>query len=203
MDLIKLKIIGVSFTQAQTGAYALILSEEEGDRRLPIVIGGFEAEAITIGLEGDIIPTRPSTHDLFINSLDRFKITIKQVIIHKLVDGVFFSSLICEHNEIEEIIDARTSDAVALAIRFDAPVYTYENIMKKASYSDDPNVREPQPEDKNWIKNFIEEQKSKDDSQKDLTMTSTKELNTMLNKLVKAESYEAAAKIRDELSRRK
>ena len=203
MDLIKLKIIGVSFTQAQTGAYALILSEEEGNRRLPIVIGGFEAEVITIGLEGDIIPTRPSTHDLFINSLDRFKITIKQVIIHKLVDGVFFSSLICEHNEIEEIIDARTSDAVALAIRFDAPVYTYENIMKKASYSDDPNVREPQPEDKNWIKNFIEEQKSKDDSQKDLTMTSTKELNTMLNKLVKAESYEAAAKIRDELSRRK
>ena len=95
--------------------------------------------------------------------MDRFEITIKQVIIHKLVDGVFFSSLICERDDIEEIIDARTSDAIALAIRFDAPVFTYENIMKKASYSDDNNVNEPQEKDKNWIKNFIEEQEPKED----------------------------------------
>ena len=203
MDLIKLKIIGVSYTQAQTGAYALILSEDEGNRRLPIVIGGFEAEAITVGLENDIVPPRPSTHDLFISLLDRFEITIKQVIIHKLVDGVFFSSLICERDNIEEIIDARTSDAIALAIRFDAPVFTYENIMKKASYSDDNNVNEPQEKDKNWIKNFIEEQEPIEDVLKNLTATSSKELNAMLAKLVKSESYEAAAKIRDELSRRK
>jgi bifunctional DNase/RNase len=203
MNLIKLKIIGVSYTQAQTGAYALILGEDKGNRKLPIVVGGFEAEAITVGLENDIVPARPSTHDLFINLLERFDIKIKQVIIHKLVDGVFFSSLICERDEIEEIIDARTSDAIALAIRFDAPVFTYENIMKKASYSEDLEVEEPKEEDKNWIKNFIEEQEPKKSIEKNLAATSTDELNEMLTKLVKAESYEAAAKIRDELSRRK
>ncbi|MDB4608615.1 bifunctional nuclease family protein [Flavobacteriaceae bacterium] len=203
MDLIKLEIIGVSYTQAQTGAYALILKESDGNRKLPIVIGGYEAEAITVGLENDIVPPRPSTHDLFINLMERFEISIKQVIIHKLVDGVFFSSLICDRNEIEEIIDARTSDAIALAIRFNAPVFTYENIMSKASYSDDIRVSKSEQEDKNWIKNFIDEKDSKNKEVQNLTKLSTKDLHAMLNKLVKAESYEAAAKIRDELSRRK
>jgi len=203
MDLIKLEIIGVSYTQAQTGAYALILKESDGNRKLPIVIGGYEAEAITVGLENDIVPPRPSTHDLFINLMERFEISIKQVIIHKLVDGVFFSSLICDRNEIEEIIDARTSDAIALAIRFNAPVFTYENIMSKASYSDNIRVSKSEQEDKNWIKNFIDEKDSKNKEVQNLTKLSTKDLHAMLNKLVKAESYEAAAKIRDELSRRK
>jgi bifunctional DNase/RNase len=203
MDLIKLEIIGVSYTQAQTGAYALILKESDGNRKLPIVIGGYEAEAITVGLENDIVPPRPSTHDLFINLMERFEISIKQVIIHKLVDGVFFSSLICDRNDIEEIIDARTSDAIALAIRFNAPVFTYENIMSKASYSDDVRVSKSEQEDKNWIKNFIDEKDSKNKEVQNLTKLSTKDLHAMLNKLVKAESYEAAAKIRDELSRRK
>jgi bifunctional DNase/RNase len=203
MDLIKLEIIGVSYTQAQTGAYALILKESDGNRKLPIVIGGYEAEAITVGLENDIVPPRPSTHDLFINLMERFEISIKQVIIHKLVDGVFFSSLICDRNDIEEIIDARTSDAIALAIRFNAPVFTYENIMSKASYSDDIRVSKSEKEDKNWIKNFIDEKDSKNKEVQNLTKLSTKDLHAMLNKLVKAESYEAAAKIRDELSRRK
>ena len=203
MDLIKLEIIGVSYTQAQTGAYALILKESDGNRKLPIVIGGYEAEAITVGLENDIVPPRPSTHDLFINLMERFEISIKQVIIHKLVDGVFFSSLICDRNEIEEIIDARTSDAIALAIRFNAPVFTYENIMSKASYSDYIRVSKSEQEDKNWIKNFIDEKDSKNKEVQNLTKLSTKDLHAMLNKLVKAESYEAAAKIRDELSRRK
>ncbi|MDA8699523.1 bifunctional nuclease family protein [Flavobacteriaceae bacterium] len=203
MDLIKLEIIGVSYTQAQTGAYALILKESDGNRKLPIVIGGYEAEAITVGLENDIVPPRPSTHDLFINLMERFEISIKQVIIHKLVDGVFFSSLICDRNEIEEIIDARTSDSIALAIRFNAPVFTYENIMSKASYSDDIRVSKSEQEDKNWIKNFIDEKDSKNKEVQNLTKLSTKDLHAMLNKLVKAESYEAAAKIRDELSRRK
>ena len=203
MNLIKLEIIGVSYTQAQTGAYALILKESDGNRKLPIVIGGYEAEAITVGLENDIVPPRPSTHDLFINLMERFEISIKQVIIHKLVDGVFFSSLICDRNDIEEIIDARTSDAIALAIRFNAPVFTYENIMSKASYSDDIRVSKSEQEDKNWIKNFIDEKDSKNKEVQNLTKLSTKDLHAMLNKLVKAESYEAAAKIRDELSRRK
>ena len=203
MDLIKLEIIGVSYTQAQTGAYALILKESDGNRKLPIVIGGYEAEAITVGLENDIVPPRPSTHDLFINLMERFEISIKQVIIHKLVDGVFFSSLICDRNDIEEIIDARTSDAIALAVRFNAPVFTYENIMSEASYSDDIRVSKSEKEDKNWIKNFIDEKDSKNKEVQNLTKLSTKDLHAMLNKLVKAESYEAAAKIRDELSRRK
>ncbi|MDG2492782.1 MAG: bifunctional nuclease family protein [Flavobacteriaceae bacterium] len=203
MDLIKLEIIGVSYTQAQTGAYALILKESDGNRKLPIVIGGYEAEAITVGLENDIVPPRPSTHDLFINLMERFEISIKQVIVHKLVDGVFFSSLICDRNDIEEIIDARTSDAIALAIRFNAPVFTYENIMSKASYSDDIRVSKSEQDDKNWIKNFIYEKDSKNKEVQNLTKLSAKDLQAMLNKLVKAESYEAAAKIRDELSRRK
>jgi bifunctional DNase/RNase len=135
--------------------------------------------------------------------MERFEISIKQVIIHKLVDGVFFSSLICDRNDIEEIIDARTSDAIALAIRFNAPVFTYENIMSKASYSDDIRVSKSEQEDKNWIKNFIDEKDSKNKEVQNLTKLSTKDLHAMLNKLVKAESYEAAAKIRDELSRRK
>lgn len=203
MDLIKLEIIGVSYTQAQTGAYALILKESDGNRKLPIVIGGYEAEAITVGLENDIVPPRPSTHDLFINLMERFEISIKQVIVHKLVDGVFFSSLICDRNDIEEIIDARTSDAIALAVRFNAPVFTYENIMSEASYSDDIRVSKSEKEDKNWIKNFIDEKDSKNKEVQNLTKLSTKDLHAMLNKLVKAESYEAAVKIRDELSRRK
>ena len=194
MDLIKLEIIGVSYTQAQTGAYALILKESDGNRKLPIVIGGYEAEAITVGLENDIVPPRPSTHDLFINLMERFEISIKQVIIHKLVDGVFFSSLICDRNDIEEIIDARTSDAIALAIRFNAPVFTYENIMSKASYSDDIRVSKSEQEDKNWIKNFIDEKDSKNKEVQNLTKLSTKDLHAMLNKLVKACSHNFVSK---------
>ena len=137
MILVELAIKGISYSQAQSGAYALILSEIEGNRNLPIVIGAFEAQSIAIGLEKEIKPPRPITHDLMAQCFEQFKIVVKQVIIHKLVDGVFFSSLICERDQIEEIIDARTSDAVALSIRFDAPIFTYENILSKAGYSDE------------------------------------------------------------------
>ena len=132
MSLVRLNIKGISYSQTQNGAYALILSEVEGERKLPIVIGAFEAQSIAIALEKEIKPPRPLTHDLFKNFADRFEITIKQVIIHKLVDGVFYSSLICERDGIEEIIDARTSDAIALAIRFQSPIFTYKNILDKA-----------------------------------------------------------------------
>ena len=132
MSLIRLNIKGISYSQTQSGAYALILSEENGNRKLPIVIGAFEAQSIAIALEKDIRPPRPLTHDLFKNFSDHFNITIKQVIIHKLVDGVFYSSLICENNKSEEIIDARTSDAIALALRFSAPIFTYKNIIEDA-----------------------------------------------------------------------
>ena len=122
---------GYSYSQTQNGAYALILNEVEGDRKLPIVIGAFEAQSIAIALEKEIKPPRP-LHDLFKNFSDRFDIVIKQVIIHKLVDGVFYSSIICERDGIEEIIDARTSDAIALALRFNAPIFTYKTILDKA-----------------------------------------------------------------------
>src|SRR5210317_833159 len=132
MSLVRLNIKGISYSQTQSGAYALVLSEENGQRTLPIVIGAFEAQSIAIALEKEIKPPRPLTHDLFKSFADRFEIAIKQVIIHKLVDGVFYSSLICERDGIEEIIDTRTSDAIALATRFEAPIYTYENILDKA-----------------------------------------------------------------------
>ena len=132
MSLVRLNIKGISYSQTQNGAYALILSEVGGDRKLPIVIGAFEAQSIAIALEKEIKPPRPLTHDLFKNFSDRFEIVVKQVIIHKLVDGVFYSSIICERDKIEEIIDARTSDAIALALRFKAPIFTYKNILDKA-----------------------------------------------------------------------
>src|SRR5699024_12010840 len=110
MSLVRLRIKGISYSQTQNGAYALLLSEQDGDRQLPIVIGAFEAQSIAIALEKDIKPPRPLTHDLFKNFSDQFAITIKQVIIHKLVDGVFYSSLICERDKIEQIIDARRSE---------------------------------------------------------------------------------------------
>ena len=132
MSLVKLTIKGISYSQTQNGAYALILNEVDGERKLPIVIGAFEAQSIAIALEKEIKPPRPLTHDLFKSFADRFDIVVKQVIIHKLVDGVFYSSIICERDKIEEIIDARTSDAIALALRFSAPIFTYKNILDKA-----------------------------------------------------------------------
>ena len=132
MSLVRLNIKGISYSQTQNGAYALILSEEDGERKLPIVIGAFEAQSIAIALENEIRPPRPLTHDLFKTFADRFGIVVKQVIIHKLVDGVFYSSIIAERGADEEILDARTSDAIALALRFNAPIFTYKDILNQA-----------------------------------------------------------------------
>lgn len=202
MILVELAIKGISYSQAQSGAYALILSEIEGNRNLPIVIGAFEAQSIAIGLEKEIKPPRPITHDLMAQCFEQFKIVVKQVIIHKLVDGVFFSSLICERDQIEEIIDARTSDAVALSIRFDAPIFTYENILSKAGYSDDSTNTGTGEQDENWIKNFIQEQNPQKLMIQELAKVETKKLKQLLSKLVKSEDYESAAKVRDELRKR-
>jgi hypothetical protein len=132
MSLVRLTIDRISYSQNTNGAYALLLSEKNGQRKLPVVIGGFEAQSIAVALEKEIKPSRPLTHDLFKNFSDCFEIKIKQVIIHKIVDGVFFSSLICARDKIEEIIDSRTSDAIALAIRFNSPIFTYESVLEKA-----------------------------------------------------------------------
>lgn len=194
-------IKGISYSQGQTGAYALILSEVNGDRNLPIIIGAFEAQSIAIGLEKEINPPRPITHDLMYNCFVRYGIIVKQIIIHKLVDGVFYSSLICVRDKIEEIIDARTSDAVALSIRFNSPIFTYENILKKAGFTNDKSNQGDGNKDSQWIKNFIKEQTSSELG-KDFSKIALKDLKALLKKFVKEEDYESAAKVRDELSNR-
>ena len=205
MSLVRLNIKGISYSQTQSGAYALILSEENGERKLPIVIGAFEAQSIAIALEKDIRPPRPLTHDLFKNFSDCFSIVVKQVIIHKLVDGVFYASLICESNDVEEIIDARTSDAIALALRFSAPIFTYKNILEKAGVilkiSPDKGGKQAEESlvfDAKKIEGE-EIESDADDTFKNLSLSKLKEL---LKKAVIDEDYEVAAKIRDEISKR-
>ena len=205
MSLVKLTIKGISYSQTQNGAYALILNEVDGERKLPIVIGAFEAQSIAIALEKEIKPPRPLTHDLFKNFADRFDIVVKQVIIHKLVDGVFYSSIICERDKIEEIIDARTSDAIALALRFNAPIFTYKNILDKAGIylSIKPSeTKNENPDNDNILT-------PTDTYEEDVVVPadnysgySLKELYQKLDEAVQNEDYERAAKIRDEISKK-
>jgi bifunctional DNase/RNase len=206
MSLVKLTIKGISYSQTQNGAYALILNEVDGDRKLPIVIGAFEAQSIAIALEKEIKPPRPLTHDLFKNFADRFDIVVKQVIIHKLVDGVFFSSIICERDKIEEIIDARTSDAIALAIRFNAPIFTYKNILDKAGIYLNINPTENEDmEDPDAILSQPETFGTDEDvvvPADNYSGYSIKELYDQLETAVQNEDYEKAAKIRDVISKK-
>ena len=204
MSLVKLNIKGISYSQTQNGAYALILNEVDGERKLPIVIGAFEAQSIAIALEKEIKPPRPLTHDLFKNFADRFDIVVKQVIIHKLVDGVFFSSIICERDRIEEIIDARTSDAIALALRFSAPIFTYKNILDKAGIY--LKINPEQGEEGINHDDVLSPAQTFDTettvSGEGYTQYSLTELHELLEGAVQNEDYEKAAKIRDEISKR-
>lgn len=204
MSLVKLTIKGISYSQTQNGAYALILNEVDGERKLPIVIGAFEAQSIAIALEKEIKPPRPLTHDLFKNFADRFDIQVKQVIIHKLVDGIFYSSIICERDRIEEIIDARTSDAIALALRFDTPIFTYKNILDKAGIFLKVNPFEQGAETIDDPLDIAEEIETKPvDSPRDVFAKHTlKELHELLETAIAFEDYEKAVKLRDEISRR-
>jgi len=202
MSLVRLNIKGISYSQTQNGAYALILSEVDGDRKLPIVIGAFEAQSIAIALEKEIKPPRPLTHDLFKNFSDRFDIVVKQVIIHKLVDGVFYSSLICERDKIEEIIDARTSDAIALALRFQAPIFTYKNILDKAGIYLKVNPKKEDEVEDNILLDEVLAEEIESRSEDQLQTKSLDELQTLLDQAVNNEDYEAAARIRDEISKR-
>lgn len=202
MSLIKLTIKGISYSQTQSGAYALVLSEMEGTRTLPIIIGAFEAQSIAIALEKEIRPPRPLTHDLFKTFSDRFSIKIKQIIIHKLVDGIFFSSLVCEKDGVEEVIDTRTSDAIAIAVRFQAPIFTYENILDKAGIylkiEEELSLKED-PLEPEEVEVHLEDTKVSDDVFSKLSLD---ELYQQLNEAVSNENYELAAKIRDEISKR-
>ncbi|MCG8212316.1 bifunctional nuclease family protein [Tenacibaculum finnmarkense genomovar finnmarkense] len=205
MSLIKLNIKGISYSQTQSGAYALVLSETGGERTLPIIIGAFEAQSIAIALEKEIRPPRPLTHDLFKTFSDRFSIKVIQVVIHKLVDGVFYSSLICERDGFEQVIDARTSDAIALAVRFDAPIFTYENILDKAGVflkMDEELIIEEDLESDEIAFSLEDEYDDNDNDEQGYSNLSLQELNEQLNEAVANENYELAAEIRDEISKR-
>lgn len=192
-------ILGLSYSQTQTGAYALVLGEVDGKRRLPIIIGNFEAQAIAIELE-QMKPSRPLTHDLFKSFAEAYNAKVSEVLIYKLEEGIFFANLICERDGSQFEIDARTSDAIALAVRFNCPIYTYESILSSAGIvleeDDDDSLKQTSEKGSSSI-----EVKSSDEGT--LSNMSVKELNAELEKALNKENYERATEIRDEIKRRK
>jgi len=201
-DKIKLKIIGLSYSQTQSGAYALILGEEKGKRRLPIIIGNFEAQAIAIELE-NMKSSRPLTHDVFKTFAKSFKIKVAEVIIYNLVEGIFYAKLICQQEGSEDLveIDARTSDSIALAVRFKCPVFTYEFILSNAGIvlGDEPNLEIDDNIDIPDTDLEIDEITEYDE----FSMMNEEDLNNRLNEAIENEDYEKATRIRDELNQRK
>jgi len=195
MGKVKLNVLGISYSQTQSGAYALVLSEEEGKRRIPIIIGGFEAQSIAIQIEG-LTPPRPLTHDLFLNFAKSYSIELIEVQIYKLEEGVFFSKLHCDNGKKEVYIDARTSDAIALALRFKCPIYTTEEIIEKAGIILEIDANEEEVE-----KAPLAEKKENYDSTL-FNKMSLSELKTILEEAVLNEDYEKASKIRDEIKKR-
>jgi bifunctional DNase/RNase len=201
---IKLEIIGLSFSQTQSGAYALVLGEDAGKRRLPIIIGGFEAQAIAVELE-NMTPSRPLTHDLFKNFAIEFSVTINEVIIYNLKEGIFYSKLICtDGSEVKEI-DARTSDAIAMAVRFNCPIYTYEFILASAGVVLDESGEEETPAPKTLPKKSgsSEKKSAPAGTENEYATQSNEELKESLMRAIDEEAYEKASKIRDELNKRK
>ena len=197
MKKIKLDIVGLSYSQTQSGAYALVLGEAKGKRRLPIIIGGFEAQAIAIELE-KMTPSRPLTHDLFKTFAETFNIVVNEVIIYNLVEGIFFAKLICNDGTKDVEIDARTSDAIALAVRFSCPIYTYEFILSSAGIILEDEAASTEIETPEEEKDLVNVE-----GKADFTKKSTEELKEMLDKALSSEQYEEASKIRDELNKRK
>lgn len=196
MQKIKLNILGLSVSQSQSGAYALVLAEENGDRRIPIIIGPIEAQSIAIQLEG-LKPPRPLTHDLFKYMASAFEILVLEVIIYKLEEGIFYSELVCMRDDKRVIIDSRTSDAVALALRFDCPIYTTEEILERAGIVIEFENEHGQEE---WNQPISDDpRKGKHEYEK----YTSAELSQMLNNAVHDEDYEKASAIRDEINRRR
>ncbi len=210
MDLIKLEIHGISYSENLSGAFALVLNEFKGQRKLPVVIGGFEAQAIALALQKNIKTSRPLTHELFKGFADKFKIKLKKVIIHKIVDGVFFSNMVCEKDGDTVTIDSRTSDAIAMALRFNAPIFTYDSILNEVGFESDfkydkkIDITEEEP--------FLNLKKADSESSKEITYKpdnvklqnmSLIQLKEMLDKSLAKEDYEFSAKIRDEIKSRK
>jgi len=203
MKKVRLEIVGLSYSQTQSGAYALVLGESSGTRRLPIIIGGFEAQAIAIELE-KMSPSRPLTHDLFKTFAQTFKITVTEVLIYNLVEGIFYAKLICNDGSHEVEIDARTSDAIALAVRFNCEIFTYEFILKSAGIvlDDDSEAAKTVSEIKTTSAEFSSETSKAGDAD-EYKSKSSEELKNMLQTALDEEKYETASKIRDELNQRK
>lgn len=200
-NLVKLSIKGISYSQTQTGAYALILEEEMGQRKLPIIIGSAEAQSIALALEKDIRTPRPLTHDLFVTIGHAFHFSVKGVFIHKLEDGVFYSNiLLADRDGKEEEIDSRTSDAIALAIRFNAPIYALETVMDKAGIH--LEVQEKEEESLSRAIQDIEKELSKQETKTDFSAKTDADLEKEMKNAVKNENYELAARLRDELDKR-
>jgi uncharacterized protein len=198
---IKLEILGLSSSQSQTGSFALVLGETEGNRRLPIIIGMFEAQAIAIEIE-KIIPNRPMTHDLFKSFANTFHFHVEEIVISDLKEGVFFAKVVCTDGLKKTEIDARPSDAIAIGLRFDSPIYTYENILAEAGIvltdeEEEEEKAETKPEAKPKVK-----KESVKKSTDDYKNYSIEKLNDLLKDAIDKEDYERAAKIRDELSKR-
>ena len=193
MKRVFLKIVDLTYSQNHQGAYNLVLEEINGKRKLPIVIGGFEAQAIAVELE-KMTPTRPLTHDLIKTMAEGFDIVVEEVIIHNLLEGVFYAKVICNNSDKKLEMDARTSDAIAVAVRFNCPIVTYESILAKAGISLDINDIEKITEEEHSLMNFVNDE---------LLSKSTEELKEMLNIALEEEDYEKASKLRDELNNRK
>ena len=195
MEKIELKIVGLSYSQTQSGAYALVLSERQGSRRLPIIIGGFEAQSIAIELE-KMKPSRPLTHDLFKTFTDSFRIRIVEVVIYNLIEGVFYSKLVCDKDGEKVEIDARTSDAIAIGIRCGSPVFTYEHILSSAGIQLEDEIAGEQEEEQE------KEEETKGGMTSELTALGNDELEALLKEAIEAEDYERASEIRDEIKKR-
>ena len=202
MEKIELKIIGLSYSQTQSGAYALVLAEKSGPRRLPIIIGGFEAQSIAIELE-KMKPSRPLTHDLFKTFAESFGVKITEVLIYNLIEGVFYAKLVCDRaGEVVEI-DARTSDAIAIGIRCECPVYTYEHILSSAGIQlEDELVAEEEGSAETPEEEKKTPQKKEKKEGSELGSLSMDELQKLLQDAVSREDYERASEIRDEINKR-
>lgn len=188
MPKVKLNILGLSFSQTQDNAYVLILIEEDGERRIPIIIGGAEAQAIAIQLENLKAP-RPLTHDLFLNFANAFDVKITEVIIYKLQEGIFYSKIVCEKGDLSIEIDARTSDAVALAVRFNCPIFTNSDVIARAGIVLDLEKEIKTPETEVFAEN-------------EFSALSIVELQELLNEAITNEDYEKASQVRDEINKR-
>ncbi|SFH13170.1 bifunctional nuclease family protein [Pontibacter chinhatensis] len=200
MDKIQLEILGLSSSQSQTGSFALVLGEKEGNRRLPIIIGMFEAQSIAIQIE-KINPNRPLTHDLFKTFAEEMDVRVTEILISDLKEGVFYSKIVCTNGTREFELDARPSDAIAIGLRFGVPIYTVESVLSEAGIILSDLEEEEEESDEMAVKN-TSTSTSSSGAKESLSQTSVDELNKMLNEALEKEDYEKAAKIRDELNKR-